>query len=433
MREIIKHRIEQVRHGKVPNEYRRSRSLLFPNDWRSLPLNTALFENKERNFNKKYSKSDVLSVSGENGIVNQIVFMGRSYAGASVDNYHIVETGDLVYTKSPLKENPYGIIKLNCGNPGIVSTLYAVYHCQKPYTAQYLDQYFSIDCYLNNYLKPLVKRGAKNDMKVNNEDVLRGHIAFPSDAEQLKIIKILAQCDRVITLKQDLLDEKRKQKKWLMQNLLNPDSGVRLSKFKSMSWNNCTMSELGEFSKGYGISNENCLTGKIPCIKYGDIYMSFGTWFDTPVSFTETEIADGSPFISQGTLLFTGSGEDRLEIGKCTVYTGSFPIAVGGDIIIMEPNKNKVDPLFLAYMQYTKELIRQKAELCQGYSIVHIYANDIKKLTVSIPSTLEEQKAIIKTISSADRVITLLEQELAAWKEKKKGLAQLLMTGLVRV
>lgn len=41
-------------------------------------------------------KEDVLSVSGDYGIVNQIEFQGRSFAGASVSNYGVVHTGDIV-------------------------------------------------------------------------------------------------------------------------------------------------------------------------------------------------------------------------------------------------------------------------------------------------------------------------------------------------
>jgi type I restriction enzyme S subunit len=77
--------------------------------------------------------------------------LGRSYAGASVHNYHVVEIGDIVYTKSPLKSNPFGIIKLNKGKPGIVSTLYAVYKTKidKVY-GEFLNCYFSL-------LPPFVK------------------------------------------------------------------------------------------------------------------------------------------------------------------------------------------------------------------------------------------------------------------------------------
>ena len=90
-------------------------------------MNEFLSVSNLKNAENKYNKKDVLSVSGDYGIVNQIDFQGRSFAGASVSNYGVVEKGDIVYTKSPLKLNPYGIIKTNRLNNGIVSTLYAIY------------------------------------------------------------------------------------------------------------------------------------------------------------------------------------------------------------------------------------------------------------------------------------------------------------------
>src|ERR1700730_309328 len=68
-------------------------------DWERRKLSDLLFEAKQRNRQLKYGPSEVLSVSGEYGVVNQIELLGRSYAGVSVKDYHIVETGDIVYTK----------------------------------------------------------------------------------------------------------------------------------------------------------------------------------------------------------------------------------------------------------------------------------------------------------------------------------------------
>ena len=208
MKDEIRRRIDAVRRGEVPEGYSMDRAMLYPDDWGTpVPLNTVLKENKARNDDLTFGKEDVLSVSGEQGVVNQMQLLGRSYAGESVAPYHVVETGDVVYTKSPLKENPYGIIKQNRGKAGIVSTLYAVYHCDNPITGQYLENYFSIDSFLNNYLKPLVKRGAKNDMKVNNEDVLLGRIPLPSIDEQQKINEVIAHFDRLIELKEKVVEE----------------------------------------------------------------------------------------------------------------------------------------------------------------------------------------------------------------------------------
>lgn len=158
-------------------------------------LSNYLFENLDRNRSLHFSKTDVLSVSGEYGIVNQIAFQGRSFAGSSVADYHVVETGDIVYTKSPLKANPYGIIKVNRGKPGILSTLYAVYHPRQCVNPEYIDYYFSNDLRLNKFLKPLVNIGAKHDMKVNNKFVLTGEVYFPSVKEQEKVVRFLSILD----------------------------------------------------------------------------------------------------------------------------------------------------------------------------------------------------------------------------------------------
>jgi restriction endonuclease S subunit len=166
--------------------------------WDRRTLSQLLSERKRRNRDLRYGPADVLSVSGDYGCVNQIELLGRSYAGASVKDYHVVETGDLVYTKSPLKRNPYGIIKANKGRVGIVSTLYAVYHTTEQGNAIYLDHYFSRDYHLNRYLQPIVKKGAKNDMKVNNAAVLSGEITVPGREEQARIAEFLTSFDHVI-------------------------------------------------------------------------------------------------------------------------------------------------------------------------------------------------------------------------------------------
>ena len=175
-------------------------------------LSRYLIENTDRNKALKYDKSDVLSVSGEFGIVNQIAFQGRSFAGESVAEYHIVETDDIVYTKSPLKANPYGIIKVNNGNPGIVSTLYAVYH-PIDVIPQYIDYYFCNDLRLNKYLKPLVNIGAKHDMKVNNAAVLFGDVYFPNATEQSKIVEFLQILDYRIKKQRALVESLKKYKR----------------------------------------------------------------------------------------------------------------------------------------------------------------------------------------------------------------------------
>ncbi len=197
-------------------------------DWKAQKLGHYLKVSKAKNLDLKYGGEDVLSVSGEFGIVNQIEFHGRSFAGASVANYGVVETGDIVYTKSPLKANPYGIIKVNKGVPGIVSTLYAIYKCKPTVNGEFVDYYFQLDDNVNRYLRPLVQKGTKNDMKINNEKVLIDKVLFPSVEEQAVIVDFFKTVDQEITETKNYLETLKTQKKGLMQKLLTGEVRVKI-------------------------------------------------------------------------------------------------------------------------------------------------------------------------------------------------------------
>lgn len=196
----------------------------FDNDWEQRKLEDYLTVSAEKNTGNIYGRSDVLSVSGDYGIVNQIEFQGRSFAGASVSNYGVVQTGDVVYTKSPLNSNPYGIIKTNKGKPGIVSTLYAVYHPKENAFSDFIQAYFEQHARMNNYMHPLVNKGAKNDMKVSAENALTGPVCFPSRIEQESISALFSVLDNLITLHQRKFEKLTNVKKSMLKKMF-PQNG----------------------------------------------------------------------------------------------------------------------------------------------------------------------------------------------------------------
>ena len=191
----------------------------FTDPWEQRKLENYVVVSTAKNVDGKFGKEDVLSVSGEYGVVNQITFQGRSFAGASVSNYGVVNTGDVVYTKSPLNSNPYGIIKVNKGIPGIVSTLYAIYHPRDNVYANFIQVYFEQHERMNNYMHPLVNKGAKNDMKVTAENALKGMVTFPSREEQSVISAFFSRLDSLITLHQRKLELLRNIKKSMLDKM----------------------------------------------------------------------------------------------------------------------------------------------------------------------------------------------------------------------
>lgn len=203
--------------------------------WERHKLEYYLNVSTEKNTEESFGKEDVLSVSGDFGIVNQMKFQGRSFAGASTANYGVVNTGDVVYTKSPLKSNPFGIIKTNKGPTGIVSTLYAVYHPKENVCPDFIQVYFEQYARMNQYMHPLVNKGAKNDMKVSDANALKGDVVFPKVDEEKNIVEYFMNIDQLVTLYQKEYDKLLIMKKAMLEKMF-PKNGskvpeVRFSEF----------------------------------------------------------------------------------------------------------------------------------------------------------------------------------------------------------
>lgn len=189
-------------------------------DWEEKQLNELLTEHKTRNSKNEYE--EVFSVAKNKGVINQIEHLGRSYASEVTSNYKVVFPNDIVYTKSPTADFPFGIIKQNKTNrTGIVSVLYAVYRPINKDIGTILDYYFSSPVKTYNYLNPLVHKGAKNTMNIGNNEFINGaQISLPvSEKEQEKIADLLSLFNEKIDLANQQLEKTKEYKKGLLQQM----------------------------------------------------------------------------------------------------------------------------------------------------------------------------------------------------------------------
>lgn len=170
----------------------------FEGEWEAKPLEECLAISNDKNSSKVYGKEEVLSVSDDYGVVNQIKHLGRSYAGEDLTGYKILKKNQIVYTKSPLRAKPYGIIKTNNGKNGIVSVLYAVYSAKDGVNPEYINWYFTPGFRTNNYLLPLINKGAKNTINISDEVALKGLIGIPKEEEQSAIASYFQFLDTLI-------------------------------------------------------------------------------------------------------------------------------------------------------------------------------------------------------------------------------------------
>ncbi|MBS1573143.1 MAG: restriction endonuclease subunit S [Bacteroidetes bacterium] len=185
--------------------------------WQKQYLQDILTERKESNKNNL----PVFSVSVSKGVINQIEYLGRSFASKNTTNYNVVHFGDVVYTKSPTGEFPYGIIKQSFISENVaVSPLYGVYEPKNVYIGSILHYYFNSSINTNNYLHSLVQKGAKNTINITNQRFLDNTIFLPTDEKEVEnIASLLNTIDQKIQTEEAILEQLKMEKKYLLQRM----------------------------------------------------------------------------------------------------------------------------------------------------------------------------------------------------------------------
>ena len=386
----------------------------FKDAWEHKQLNELLSEAKKRNEDLKYDKDEVLSVSGELGIVNQIEHLGRSYAGVSVHQYHVVDYGDIVYTKSPLKANPFGIIKLNKGKAGIVSTLYAVYKVnQQTAYGPFIDYYFSLDANTNRYLRPLVKKGAKNDMKINNAYVLNDRIFAPTILEQKRIASFFTVLDKKIAelkQKKSLLEQ---YKKGVMQKLFSQELRFKDDNGKEFpKWEIKKLGDLVEINSGQSPSNyELYESGKYPFLKVEELN-NCSKYQISSRQYSNSNRGLIEPF----SIIFPKRGA-AIMTNKVRINTES--VLMDSNLMAIKSNDKILNVEFLYYKITFEELHK----IADTSSIPQINNKHIVPYKIAVPSIVE-QKKIADFLHAIDNKIETIISQIQQTQKYKKGLLQ---------
>ena len=385
----------------------------FTDPWEQRKLEEYLEVSGQKNFEGIYTKEDVLSVSGDFGIVNQIEFQGRSFAGASVANYGVVETGDIVYTKSPLKSNPYGIIKANKGKNGIVSTLYAVYKPKQSANPEFVQIYFEQDARMNNYMHPLVNKGAKNDMKVSAENALKGQIVFPDIKEQRTISEFFHNLDTLITLHQRKYEKLVNIKKSMLDKMF-PPNGVSVPeiRFKGFTdpWEQRKLGDITVELSEYATQELGLplLTSSRSGLMYQDEYRDSRTTKSTETLFSVVPV---------GTCTYRHmSDDDVFHMNINTLEKG----LVSREYPVFEASKGNNLEFLVQHINSSEEFKAFCAEQKKGGTRTRLYYNTLCQFTVRVPA-LKEQAQISQCLKKLDTLITLHQRKLEKLQNIKKS------------
>lgn len=392
----------------------------FDDDWEEKKLNNYLEVSTEKNFDNLFTKENVLSVSGEFGVVNQIAFQGRSFAGASLTNYKISDLESVIYTKSPLNATPYGIIKANKFEKGIVSVLYAVYKTNNS-DSKFIQDYFNLDERLNNYLRPLISKGAKNTINVSDLEALEGIVTFPSLSEQQKIGTFLSHIDSLIQAKTKKLESLKAIKKSLLQKCF-PKAGEKVPEMRfagfSGDWEEKRLGEIiTEIKRTDEKSNAPVMmiTAENGFINQSDRYSfnNAGQSLKKYIVLEKFEMAYNHgasklrPFGSSFALIT----EESARIPY--VYHCFSTIENPEFLSLVLNGKNTEDQL--------RKIVTSGARMD---GLLNISFLEFSSIYVLIPPTIKEQEKIANFFSKYDSLISAQQKEINKLKDIKKSLLQ---------
>ena len=173
----------------------------------------------ERN-EKNASLFPVYSVSVSEGVVNQIEYLGRSFAATNTTHYNVAHWGDIIYTKSPTGDFPFGIVKRSSVKTNVaVSPLYGVYQPISNDVAVYLHFYFCSPLNAQNYLHKLIQKGAKNTINITNQRFLENSVPIPDNKALTTFVKVINAVSAKLESESRLLNALQKQKAYLMQEM----------------------------------------------------------------------------------------------------------------------------------------------------------------------------------------------------------------------
>lgn len=168
-------------------------------------------------------------------------------------------------------------------------------------------------------------------------------------------------------------------------------------------WALMPVSQLGDLFKGKGGSKDDELSTGVPCIRYGDLYTRHNFFIRSAKACISSDRLSAYTPIKYGDLLFAASGETIDDIGRSAVNLMTEPACCGGDVLLLRP-RVAVEPRFLGYAADAAPSRRQKARMGRGFTVVHIYASELKRLMLALPP-VSEQVAIVRFLDHVGRLL----------------------------
>ena len=418
----IKHRIEEIRRGNVPDGYKKTKAGILPADWDVHMLGECLSRVEkpvEVKPNKLYTQIGIRS-HGKG------IFYKEPVTGAALGNKSVFWIEPDCFIVNIVFAWEQAIGKTTQSEVGMIgSHRFPMYRpVNDRVDIDYLISYF-LTKRGTDILEAASPGGAGRNKTLGQERFLKSEIVLPPIGEQQKIAAILTTQDRVIELKEKRLAEKQRQKKYLMQQLLTGKK--RLPGF-SGEWKNIKLCEVLSERKEKNVEQNLRICSVAVQKGVVDQVEHLGR------SYAANDTSNYS-VAHYGDIIYTKSPTGDFLYGIVKQNLLQETVAVSPLYGVFTPLTFGLGYFLHTYFQsaicarnYLLPIVQKGAK-----NTINITNDTFISSKLYLPLDVEEQKAIADTFIAADREIELLRQDIRQEKQKKKALMQLLLTGIVRV
>ncbi len=397
----IKQRIEQLRRGEVPEEYQKSSFGIFPSNWNVYTVGECLQRVEKPvdvNPNELYTQIGIRS-HGKG------IFYKDAVIGSTLGKKAVFWIEPNCFILNIVFAWEQAVAKTTLAEIGMIgSHRFPMYRpLNNTVDIDYLIFYF-LTKRGTDILEAASPGGAGRNRTLGQDRFLKSKIVLSPIGEQKRIAAILTAQDKLIELKEKRLAEKQRQKKYLAQQLLTGKK--RLCGF-TKGWKTVELRDVFNYIQPtpYLVKTTNYDSAyKTPVLTAGKTFV-LGYTNETNGIFTKVPV-----------IIF----DDFTTASKYV----DFPFKAKSSAMKILTIKDGFNIIF-AYEAM------QLINFTVGEHERH-WISKYSYLTIAVPD-LDEQNAIAEVLSTADREIALLRQDIEQEKQKKKALMQLLLTGIVRV
>ena len=194
----------------------------FAGDWKQRKLEEIV--NRITRKNSKLISELPLTISAQQGLIDQNEFFDKRVASKDVSGYYLIKNGEFAYNKSTSNDAPWGAIKrLDRYENGVLSTLYIVFEIKDEtlVNSDFLVAYYSTNLW-HKGIHEIAAEGARNHglLNIAPTDFFKTKLKLPADIEEQKEIgEYFKKIDLLITFHQQKCDELKNIKKFMLQNM----------------------------------------------------------------------------------------------------------------------------------------------------------------------------------------------------------------------